>query len=277
MKIAGIVAEYNPFHKGHAWHVQKTRQVTGCDYIVACMAGHFTQRGEPTPWSKWARARMALACGVDAVFELPVLFAVRTADAFARGGVAILGGLGCDALSFGSEAEIDLLRGMADLRKHEPEQLSERVRQNLEAGMSHARARGEAVAEALGVAFGDVNRPNAILAAEYIRAIDEQGFDMRPVAVKRVGDYHGGDLDGFASASAIREALNRGETDAALFSAGSRVTLTRTHDPDETTFGGTVCESAWLAEDGAYTVRILPDAGVDLALGMCVTVRTMED
>ena len=216
MKIAGIVAEYNPFHKGHAWHVQKTRQVTGCDYIVACMAGHFTQRGEPTPWSKWARARMALACGVDAVFELPALFAVRTADAFARGGVAILGGLGCDALSFGSEAEIDLLRGMADMRKHEPEQLSERVRQNLDAGMSHARARGEAVAEALGVAFGDVNRPNAILAAEYIRAIDEQGFDMRPVAVKRVGDYHGGDLDGFASASAIREALSRGETEAAL-------------------------------------------------------------
>ncbi len=71
--------------------------------------------------------------------------------------------------------------------------------------------------------------------------------------------------------------IHVGETDAALFSAGSRVTLTRTHDPDETTFGGTVCESAWLTDDGAYTVRILPDAGVDLALGMCVTVRTMED
>ena len=79
MKIAGIIAEYNPFHRGHEWHVAQTRRRTGCDWVVACMAGHFTQRGEPTLWSKWARARMALASGVDAVFELPALFAVRTA------------------------------------------------------------------------------------------------------------------------------------------------------------------------------------------------------
>ena len=216
MKIAGIIAEYNPFHRGHEWHVRQTRRLTGCDWVVACMAGHFTQRGEPTPWSKWARARMALSCGVDAVFELPALFAVRTADAFARGGVAILGGLGCDALSFGSEADIELVKAMAALRRKEPEGFSLRVKEKLDAGMSHARARGEAMAEALGVAGEDVNRPNAILAAEYLRAIDEQDFEMEPVAVKRTGDYHGEDLTGFASAGAIREALRRGEIDAAL-------------------------------------------------------------
>lgn len=216
MRIAGIIAEYNPFHRGHAWHVQETRRLTGCDFVVACMAGHFTQRGEPALWSKWDRARMALACGVDAVFELPALFAVRTADAFARGGVAILGGLGCDALSFGSEADLDLLRAMSDLRRDEPEGLSKRIRENLEAGMSHARARGEAVADALGVALEDVNRPNAILAAEYLRAIDDQGLAMQPVAVKRVGEYHDGALTEHASATAIREAIRRGETDAAL-------------------------------------------------------------
>ena len=216
MKIAGIIAEYNPFHRGHEWHVAQTRRRTGCDWVVACMAGHFTQRGEPTLWSKWARARMALASGVDAVFELPALFAVRTADAFARGGVAILGGIGCDALSFGSEAETDLIRAMADLRRDEPAALSAAIRGKLDAGMSHARARGEAVAEALGVACEDVNRPNAILAAEYLRAIRELGFDMQPLAVRRTGDYHGEALTGLASATAVREAIRRGDIDAAL-------------------------------------------------------------
>lgn len=218
MRIAGIIAEYNPFHKGHERHVQMTRELTGCDFVVACMAGHFTQRGEPTPWSKWARVRMALASGVDAVFELPALFAVRTADAFARGGVAILGGLGCDALSFGSETDdLALLRRMAELRGNEPEALSEAIRERLAAGLSHARARGEALAEALGVDAEAVNRPNAILAAEYLRAIRGQGLGMQVVAIRRAGDYHDGEaLDGFASATAIRAAIVRGETDAAL-------------------------------------------------------------
>ncbi len=218
MKIAGIIAEYNPFHKGHAWHVQRTRALTGCDFVVACMAGHFTQRGDPTPWSKWARARMALASGVDAVFELPALFAVRTADAFARGGVAILGGLGCDALSFGSETDdVALLSKMAELRRSEPAALSGAIRAKLDKGLSHARARGEALAEALGVDAEAVSLPNAILAAEYLRAIREQGLNMQAVAVRRVGDYYDDEaLDGFASASAIRAAIVRGETAAAL-------------------------------------------------------------
>lgn len=217
MRIAGIIAEYNPFHRGHAFHVERTRALSGCDYVVACMAGHFTQRGEPTPWSKWARTRMALACGVDAVFELPVWFAVRTADAFARGGVAILGGLGADVLSFGSETvDMAVLRALADFGLDEPTSVSDAIKEKLAQGMSHARARGEAVGEALGLPPEAVNRPNVILATEYLRAIDSLGFDMRPLAVPRAGDYHGGALTGLASASAIRTALARGEADAAL-------------------------------------------------------------
>ena len=137
MRIAGIIAEYNPFHNGHALHIRRTREATGCDYVVACMAGHFTQRGEPALWSKWARARMALASGVDAVFELPALWAVRPADAFARGGVAVLGGLGCDVLSFGSEtADLALLRRLAALRANEPAELSRSIREKLDGGLS---------------------------------------------------------------------------------------------------------------------------------------------
>ena len=216
MTIAGIIAEYNPFHNGHAWHVAETRRRTGCDYIVVCMAGHFTQRGEPARWSKWARARMALACGVDAVFELPALFAVRTADAFARGGAGVLGGLGCDVLSFGSETEdMALLKRLADLRSVEPQALADAIRANLDAGMSHAKARGEAVTAQLGVEPEAVNRPNLILAAEYLRAIGEGGYALRPVAIGRRGDYHDDAVGAFASAGAIRAALDRGESAAA--------------------------------------------------------------
>lgn len=217
MKIAGIIAEYNPFHNGHAWHIAQTRRLTGCDFVIVCMDGHFTQRGEPAPFSRWSRARMALSSGADAVFELPTLFAVRTADAFARGGVAILGGLGADALSFGCETdELGTLRALAALRENEPKSVSEAVKTNLGLGMCHARARGEALAAHFGLGSDFINRPNLILAVEYLRAIDALHLNMEAVAIRRQGNYHDGALGEFASAGAIRAAMARGETEAAL-------------------------------------------------------------
>ncbi len=217
MKIAGIIAEYDPFHNGHKWHIRQTRSLTGCDWVVACVDGHFTQRGEPAVLSRWDRARMALACGADAVFELPTLYALRPADAFARGGVAILDGLGVDALSFGSEiTDMPTLEALASLRGDEPEALSEAIRLKLAEGKSHARARGEAVSERLGLDYGVVNSPNAVLATEYIRAIRERGSGMRPVVIPRQGGYHDEKLGEFASASAIRRAWQDGRREEAL-------------------------------------------------------------
>ena len=217
MKIAGIIAEYNPFHRGHAYHIRRTREMTGCDFVVACMDGHFTQRGEPACMSKWMRAKMAIACGADIVVELPALYAVRTADAFARGGVDILGGLGVDCLSFGSETDdLALLEKLAEIRENEPKTVSVRIRENLEAGMSHARARGLAVGEYLGVDPEMLNRPNLILATEYIRRIKGKYPSMLPVAVPRIGGYHDDTLGAFASASAIRGAFSRGDTEEGL-------------------------------------------------------------
>lgn len=216
MRIAGVVAEYNPFHKGHAYHIRRTRELTGCDYVVACMDGHFTQRGEPALLSKWDRARMALACGVDAVFELPAMDAVRPADAFARGGVAILGSIGVDALSFGCETQdLSMLRRIALWSLREPEALSGEIRCGLGRGLSYPRARGEAMSRMLGVPAETINRPNTILAVEYLRAIEALGLSMEPVAVLRQGDYYDLSLDGMASASAIRGAFERGEDRAA--------------------------------------------------------------
>ena len=216
MKIVGIVAEYNPFHNGHALHIRETRRRTGCDRVVVCMAGHFTQRGEPAILSKWDRARMALSCGADAVFELPALFAVRTADQFALGGVAILDGLGVDALSFGSEIEdLGLLRMLADMHKNEPESVSFAIQEGLNAGKSHARARGEALGEATGLDPEALNRPNAVLAVEYLSAMDRLDSSMVPVVVPRIGGYHDAGMGEIASATAIRMAFERGDVEAA--------------------------------------------------------------
>ena len=216
MRIAGIIAEYNPFHNGHAWHIAQTRRA-GCDWVVVCMDGHFTQRGEPAILSKWDRARMALACGADAVFELPALFAVRTADAFAKGGVAILDGLGVDVLSFGSEvSDLAMLSKLAQLRDNEPESVSAAISRYLDAGMSHARAWGEAAGEWLGVATDSLNQPNTVLAAEYLRALKNLGSTMTPLAIPRRGGYHDEALGEFASATAIRHAFVRGAIDEAL-------------------------------------------------------------
>lgn len=218
MKIAGVIAEYNPFHSGHAYHLARTREQTGCDFVVVCMAGSYTQRGEAACLSKWARARMALRCGADAVFELPALYAVRTADVFALGGVSILDGVGVDVLSFGSESGEKLLRKLAALRESEPEAFTGMVQKNLSDGMAHARAWGSAAAKYLGVEPEQLNAPNLILGVEYLRAIQRIGSSMQISTVARKGAYHGQSLSepGYASATAIRTALSEGRMDEAL-------------------------------------------------------------
>ncbi len=239
MRIAGIIAEYNPFHNGHAYHIRETRRQSGCDYVVICMAGSFTQRGEPARLDKWSRARAALACGADAVFELPALWAVRPADAFARGAAAILSGLGCDVLSFGSEiADMGLLERLAEMGEHEPPELSAAIQRGLAEGKSHARARGEALAAELDLAPGALNAPNLILAVEYLRALRALGSAMEPLAVVRAGGYHDAALGKFASASAVRAALDRGELEAALAcvpeaARGALAAAPRMHAPDD--------------------------------------------
>ncbi|MBR6503428.1 MAG: nucleotidyltransferase family protein, partial [Firmicutes bacterium] len=107
MKAYGIIAEYNPFHNGHRYHIEETRRRTGCDAVAVVMSGDFVQRGEPALLDKWTRAEAALRCGADLVLELPAVFACSSAEHFAFGGVGILEGLGVpDGISFGAEADL---------------------------------------------------------------------------------------------------------------------------------------------------------------------------
>lgn len=105
MRSCGIVVEYNPFHNGHRYHAQKARELSNADVVVAVMSGNFLQRGEPAIIDKWARAKAALENGVDLVVELPFAWAVQSADYFAKGSIALLQALKCDALCFGTESE----------------------------------------------------------------------------------------------------------------------------------------------------------------------------
>ena len=104
MKTAGIIAEYNPFHKGHAYHIEQTRNITGADYVIGIMSGDFVQRGTPAIIDKYQRTISALSCGCDLVLELPCIYSTSSAEFFASGAVLLLDSLGiCDFLSFGSE------------------------------------------------------------------------------------------------------------------------------------------------------------------------------
>ncbi|MBE7025723.1 MAG: nucleotidyltransferase family protein [Ruminococcaceae bacterium] len=212
MKVTGIVAEYNPFHTGHQYHIQKAREETEADGIVAIMSGSFVQRGEPAVFDKWTRAFHALCGGVDLVLELPTLYVLSSAEHFARGAVETLRATGVlNALSFGSECgDIEKLYEAAGILESEPPAFQKVLHQSLQSGTSYASARAAALSAVNAQAGTLLSEPNNILAIAYLRAL---GDGVRAHTVKRVGTgYLEAETDGnFSSALALREKLSRGE------------------------------------------------------------------
>ena len=210
MKIAGIIAEYNPFHNGHAYQIERTRDpVGGCaaTHVVAVMSGNFVQRGEPALLPKPDRVRAALAGGVDLVLELPLPWAMSSAENFAYGAVSILDALGCvDALSFGSESgELDALLRAADTL--DSPRFSALLRYQMGLGISFPEARQKAVSELAGDRVGSLfQQPNNILGIEYIKALRRLRSPIAPYTVRRFGAEHDqmAPLGQFASASYLR-------------------------------------------------------------------------
>ncbi len=217
MKITGIIAEYNPFHKGHAHQIELLRR-GGSTHIVSVMSGNFLQRGTPAICSKHLRAKMALMGGCDLVIELPLPLACAPAFRFARGGVALLEGMGCvDELSFGSECgDIEKLKELVKiLCSKEVEDLTAEI---LSEGGTYAMARQRAVERAHGTEFATIlSTPNNSLGVEYMRALAECGSGIKPTTIARVGVAHDSPQPGggYASASLIREMVARDELDRA--------------------------------------------------------------
>ena len=183
MKICGVIAEYNPFHAGHEYHLKKAREVSGADFCVAVMSGYFVQRGEPAIFDPYMRAEAALRHGADAVFMMPVRYSTASAGEFALGGISILDNLGCDCISYGVEREDktdERLNSATDIKGTEDsEGTSNRV----------------------------FLKPNNILAAEYKKAIAETGSCMEVVEINRIGHgYNDDSFEGdYPSATAIRK------------------------------------------------------------------------
>lgn len=213
MKIVGLIAEYNPFHNGHLYHIRKAKEITGADTVVVVMSGDFVQRGAPAIMPKHIRAEVALEAGVPLVLELPVCFSTGSAEYFAEGAISLFEHLGCiDSICFGSECgDYDTLEKIACVITEEPKEYKELLKSYLSQGASFPLARQWALREY----FQDeglseaLEQPNNILGVEYIKALRRRKSSMKAYTIKRiVSGYHDDSLNsGYSSASAIRKLL----------------------------------------------------------------------
>lgn len=217
MKICGIVAEYNPFHNGHKYQIDKIKEELKADAIVVVMSGNFIQRGQPALFDKWTRTKMALLNGVDLVVELPTYYSVSSAEYFATGGIGLLNSLGIiDDVCFGASTEdIDTLKRIANVLFLEPEGFKKLLHSDLKRGASFPIARSNALKNFLKKEYdakyiADILLDsNNILAIEYLKALQYLNSDMSAVAIKRKGAAYNSleIVDNIASATAIREKI----------------------------------------------------------------------
>lgn len=208
MRPIGIICEYNPFHLGHARQIRLVREQCGNEAPIVCvMSGNYVQRGEPAMWDKFARARAAVACGVDVVLELPITGVLQSAEGFARSGVRILSLFGAGRLCFGAEsANADRLMAMAEAM--DTPAYADSFRAYMDEGLPYAAARQAALADEEDM----LSQPNNILGLEYCRAIRSMNAPIIPMAVTRTGSYYAAEPDPIApSASAIRRITPDGE------------------------------------------------------------------
>lgn len=264
MRVTGVICEYNPFHKGHALHLQKAREASGADYIVCVMSGSVTQRGVFARHDKWTRAKAALLSGADLVLELPTRFCAAPAPEFAKGSVDLLCALGvCTHLSFGCEENaIPLLsRALAAFDERNPV-FADVLRTGLDAGLSYPTARADAAQAASGIdkLSEIIAQPNAALALEYLRALPPH---IEPVPIVRMGSgYHDSRLSELSSATAIRAALCEGRMEEAL-SAVPHADLFA--DAEQR---GDVHEEEALAQALLYLLRTISPDGLEAISGM---------
>ena len=213
-RVLGIIAEYNPFHNGHLYHISKSKQETDAQYVVAVISGNFVQRGNTSIVNKWIKARMALLNGVDLVIELPTVYSISSAENFAEGAIKILNSLGVvDTVSFGMEAkDISALNNIANVLYSEPKEYITMLSHELKKGSSFPKARENA----LMMYLNDIKRyanvmagSNNILAIEYLKAMKKTKSKITPIGIKREKVLYNDKyiVDEFASATAIRKML----------------------------------------------------------------------
>lgn len=211
MGITGIVCEFNPFHNGHKHLIERVKKEHNGTYIICLMSGHFVQRGEPAIFDRSVRTIAALKCGADLVAELPVCYTLQSAEGFASGSVSILNDLKCvDRLAFGSECgNIDKLIDLAEDIIENQKRIDKSIKDNLSTGAPYGKLLTNAISEFCSGA-PLLDKPNNLLAIEYIKAIKSIGSGMKPVTVIRT------EGNNISSANTIRELILSEKKDEAL-------------------------------------------------------------
>ena len=264
MKTAGIIAEYNPFHNGHKYHIEQTRRLTGAEGVVVAMSGNFVQRGEYAICDKWSRAKMALQNGADLVVELPVVYSCQSAEYFARGAVGILEELKCSVLSFGTETEnIGKLTEIAEFLKKPSEEFTSKLAQSIQNGESYPKALSKALGN------DEINTPNNVLAIEYIKQLDK----MVPVGIKRKGSLH----DEKGSASDIRGNIRKGMDVSGLMPENALDTLKHSPMPSREIYEKLILYK--LRTSTAEYLKAIPDVseGIENRIMQCAHKATSLD
>ena len=210
MKSVGIIVEYNPFHNGHKYHIEKSKEISGADVVIAVMSGNFVQRGEPAVFNKWVRTEMALKNGVDLILELPVLYSTQSAEIFAYGAVSILDSIGTTSIVFGSESkEPDYLKKIVELESNKAvkEKLDSCIKNEMKKGISYPNAFSKAVKEIF--KLENILTPNNILGLEYLRSLKKinSNIDVHSISRKGAGFYSKEKFGNIASATAIRDMI----------------------------------------------------------------------
>jgi len=217
-RVLGIIAEYNPFHNGHLYHINESKKAVNADYTVALISGNFVQRGDTSLIDKWAKTEMALQNGVDLVIELPLIYSISSAENFAEGSIKIFNSLKLvNYISFGSElCDVNTLNEFANVLFYEPKEYVSLLNHELGKGLSYPKARENALL----IYLNDIRKyanilssPNNILAIEYLKALKKFKSPITPVSINRKKvDYNSTEIvDGFASATAIRNIVNTGD------------------------------------------------------------------
>ena len=209
MKKVGIICEYNPFHNGHIYHLQKIKEMYPDSMIILVMSTSFTMRGEISILNKWDKTNIALMYGVDLVIELPTFYSTNSADIFAEGAIRLLNYLNCDYLVFGSESnDVELLNNLANIEINNPLYES-KVKEYMELGNNYPTSMGKALNDLSGKT---INLPNDLLGLSYIKEIIKQKANIIPITIQRTNDYHDSLISNeITSAKSIRLAIKNNE------------------------------------------------------------------
>lgn len=204
-KIIGVIAEYNPFHLGHRYQIEKIKELYPNSIIIAIISTNFTQRGDISLLNKWNKTTICLNEGIDLVIELPTLYATQSADIFAYGALSILNKFKIDTLVFGSETnDIDYFTTLANIQINNPK-YPELVKNYLSLGLNYPTAMSKALKELTNT---KIDKPNDLLALSYIKEIIKNNYPITPISIKRTNDYHSNSLQNntnIINASLIRE------------------------------------------------------------------------